>query len=117
MNTDDYRNSLEQEVNQLKAQIERIALINEISVESAFYSKRKAAMILGISQRTLDRWTASGYISRIAVGGRIYFHKNEVVRVAQLYSFGVATVANYTERQEFEAMCDRRGDLQSDLLR
>lgn len=105
MSDDDYRNILEQEVRQLKAQIERIAQINEISVESALYSKRKAAMILGVAQRTLDRWTASGYIHRTVIGGRIFFHKNEVIRVAQLYSYGIATTASYATQQGLDALC------------
>ncbi|WP_363928308.1 helix-turn-helix domain-containing protein [uncultured Alistipes sp.] len=38
--------------------------------------------MLGICYRTLERWYNSGYIDRIRIGGRIYFPKKELLRVA-----------------------------------
>ena len=52
--------------------------------------------MLGICYRTLERWYNSGYIDRIRIGGRIYFPKKELLRVARLSQHVISTLIGRT---------------------
>ena len=80
------------------------------SVGSVYYTKRSAAKLLGISYRTLERWYLQGYINRVEVGGRIYFHRQELVRVSKLYNYGIAILASTASENTLNRLRNRLED-------
>ena len=80
------------------------------SVNSVYYTKRSAAKLLGISYRTLERWYIQGYINRVEVGGRIYFHRQELVRVSKLYNYGIAILASTASENTLTRLRNRLED-------
>lgn len=77
------------------------------SVNSIYYTKRSAAKLLGISYRTLERWYLQGYINRVELGGRIYFHRQELVRVSKLYNYGIAILSSAANENTLNRLRNR----------
>ena len=80
---------LEIEIRRLRRDVEELAKLNDIGFDKVYLTKEAAAKSIGISRRTIERWQASGYIRRVVLGGRVFFSKREVLRVAQLYNYGI----------------------------
>ena len=80
---------LEIEIRKLRRDVEELAKLNDIGFDKVYLTKDAAAKTIGISKRTIERWQSSGYICRVVLGGRVYFSKREILRVAQLYNYGI----------------------------
>lgn len=87
------------------------------SINSVYYTKRSAAKLLGISYRTIERWYIMGYINRVEVGGRIYFHRQELVRVSKLYNYGIAILASSANENTLNRLRNRLEDKPSIAIR
>lgn len=84
---------LSREIESLRRSIETLASIPEVELSELYVAKKCAARVLGVCYRTLERWYNSGYIDCIRIGGRVYFPKKELLRVAQLYEQGISTLS------------------------
>ena len=114
MRIEDYEKFIRQELMRYRAEVEKIASQRMISFEEEYISKNRAARMIGVSPRTIDRWSIEGYIRRVRVGGRIYFQREEVLRVTQLYNFGIGTLATAHLRQPFDkSLLDRKTNAES----
>ena len=80
---------LEIEIRRLRRDVEELAKLNDIGFDKVYLTKDAASKSIGISKRTIERWKANGYIRRVVLGGRVFFSKREVLRVAQLYNYGI----------------------------
>uniref|UniRef100_UPI003FD8616E helix-turn-helix domain-containing protein n=1 Tax=Alistipes putredinis TaxID=28117 RepID=UPI003FD8616E len=92
-------NSLHREIEQLRKSIETLASFPDIDLAELYVAKKCAARILGVCYRTLERWYNSGYIDCIRIGGRVYFPKKELLRIAQLYEQGISTLSGQNRPQ------------------
>lgn len=99
MGKDKTARALNREIEQLRHSIEKFSTMQGIDLQELYVAKKCAARMLGICYRTLERWYNSGYIDRIRIGGRIYFPKKELLRVAQLYEQGVSTLSGQNRPQ------------------
>lgn len=61
--------------------------------------KSNSTLHPGVCYRTLERWYNSGYIDCIRIGGRVYFPKKELLRIAQLYEQGISTLSGQNRPQ------------------
>lgn len=86
---------LDQQIRKLRREIEELNMSTEISWDTIYYTRKRTAEVLGISLRTLERWNTRGNIKRTFIGGRIFYSKREVLRVAQLYIQGIGCVTDY----------------------
>ena len=86
---------LDQQIRKIRREIEELNMSTEIGWDSIYYTRKKTAEVLGISLRTLERWNTRGNIKRTFIGGRIFYSKREVLRVAQLYLQGIGRVTDY----------------------
>lgn len=84
--------------------VNMFALMPDINLQDLYVSKKCAASILGICYRTLERWYNSGYINRIQIGGRIYFPKTELLRISQLYKYGISTLSGQNRPQSLSEL-------------
>lgn len=91
--------SLNREIEQLRRSIEKLGSMQDIDLQELYVAKKCAARILGVCYRTLERWYNSGYIDCIRIGGRVYFPKKELLRVAQLYEQGISTLSGQNRPQ------------------
>ena len=80
---------LEIEIRRLRRDVEELAKLNDIGFEKVYLTKEAAAKSIGVSKRTIERWQSNGYIRRVVLGGRVFFSKREILRVAQLYNYGI----------------------------
>lgn len=80
--------SVDREVSIIRQSLERLCTVNECNVMSTVLSKKAAAMELGISYRTIERWRQKGYIRPQYCVGRIYYSQAEIQRVAMRLSLG-----------------------------
>ena len=87
-------NSLHREIEQLRKSIETLASFPDIDLAELYVAKKCAARILGVCYRTLER-----YIDCIRIGGRVYFPKKELLRIAQLYEQGISTLSGQNRPQ------------------
>ncbi len=114
MRIEDYEKFIRQELMRYRSEVEKIATQRMVSFEEEYISKNRAAKMIGVSSRTIDRWSIEGYIKRIRVGGRIYFQREEVLRVTQLYNFGIGALATAHLRQSFDkSLLDRKETIES----
>ncbi len=114
MRIKDYEKFIRQELMRYRSEIEKIATQRMVSFKEEYISKNRAAKMIGVSSRTIDRWSIEGYIKRIRVGGRIYFQREEVLRVTQLYNFGIGALATVHLRQSFDkSLLDRKETIES----
>ena len=112
-----YKLKARQEMREFRDQVEMESAAVDLpklqpvpSVNSVYYTKRSAAKLLGISYRTLERWYIQGYINRVEVGGRIYFHRQELVRVSKLYNYGIAILASTASENTLTRLRNRLED-------
>ena len=101
MRIEDYEKFIRQELMRYRSEVEKIASQRMVSFEEEYIAKTKAAKMIGVTPRTIDRWSIEGYIKRVRVGGRIYFQREEVLRVTQLYNFGIGAFATAHLHQPF----------------
>lgn len=114
MRIEDYEKFIRQELMRYRSEVEKIATQRMVSFEEEYISKNRAAKMIGVSPRTIDRWSIEGYIKRVRVGGRIYFQREEVLRVTQLYNFGIGALATAHLRQPFDkSLLDRKETIES----
>ena len=99
MSKDKTVRALNREIEQLRRSVEMLGTMPEINLQELYVAKKCAARMLGVCYRTLERWYNSGYIDRIRIGGRIYFPKKELLRVAQLYEQGISTLSEQNRPQ------------------
>lgn len=88
---------LEIEIRKLRRDVEELAKLNDIGFDKVYLTKDAAAKTIGISKRTIERWQSSGYIRRVTLGGRVFFSKREILRVAQLYNYGIGELMDNSE--------------------
>ncbi|MBQ3186732.1 MAG: hypothetical protein IJB62_04140 [Alistipes sp.] len=88
---------LEIEIRKLRKDVEELAKLNDIGFDRVYLSKEAAARSIGISKRTIERWQANGYVRRVVLGGRVFFSKREILRVAQLYNYGIGELMDGSE--------------------
>lgn len=119
-----YKLKVQQEMRDFRAQVEMESAAVGIpglqpvpSVNSVYYTKRSAAKLLGISYRTIERWYMMGYINRVEIGGRIYFHRQELVRVSKLYNYGIAILASSASENTLNRLRNRMEDKPSIAFR
>lgn len=119
-----YKLKVKQEMREFRAQVEQESAAVGIpeqqpvpSVNSIYYTKRSAAKLLGISYRTIERWYIMGYINRVEIGGRIYFHRQELVRVSKLYNYGIAILASSASENTLNRLRNRLAEQPSIVLR
>ena len=86
---------LDQQIRKIRREIEELNMSTEIGWDTIYYTKKRTAQVLGVSLRTLERWNRRGNIKRTFIGGRIFYSKREVLRVAQLYLHGIGRVSDY----------------------
>ena len=101
MRIEDYEKFIRQELMRYRSEVEKIVSQRMVSFEEEYIAKNKAAKMIGVTPRTIDRWSIEGYIKRVRVGGRIYFQREEVLRVTQLYNFGIGALATAHLHQPF----------------
>lgn len=94
---------LEIEIRKLRRDVEELAKLNDIGFDKVYLTKDAAAKTIGISKRTIERWQSSGYIRRVTLGGRVFFSKREILRVAQLYNYGIGELMDNSEFMPFAA--------------
>lgn len=99
MDKDKNERQLRLEIESLRRSIETLESFPDIDLAELYVAKKCAARILGICYRTLERWYNSGYIDCIRIGGRVYFPKKELLRVAQLYEQGISTLSGQNRPQ------------------
>ncbi len=110
MRIEDYEKFIRQEFMRYRSEVEKIATQRMVSFEEEYISKNRAAKMIGV----IDRWSIEGYIKRVRVGGRIYFRREEVLRVTQLYNFGIGVLATAHLRQPFDkSLLDRKEAIES----
>lgn len=97
---------LEIEIRKLRKDVEELAKLNDIGFDRVYLSKEAAARSIGISKRTIERWQANGYVRRVVLGGRVFFSKREILRVAQLYNYGIGELMDGSEFLPFVS-CNR----------
>ena len=73
--------------------------VSDIRLDDLYVSKKCAARMLGVCYRTIERWYNMGYIERVRIGGRIYFSKNEVLRMMQAYEQGIDVLSRSNRPQ------------------
>lgn len=93
---------LDQEIRKLRRDIEAMAKLHDVDFDRIFMSRAAAARIIGITPRTIDRWSHQGYIKRTVVGGRVFYSKREILRIAQLYTNGIGELADSYEFSPFQ---------------
>lgn len=93
---------LDQEIRKLRRDIEAMAKLHDVDFDKIFMNRASAARVIGITPRTLDRWNCQGYIKRTVVGGRIFYSKREILRIAQLYTNGIGELADSYEFMPFQ---------------
>lgn len=76
--------TLHRELMQLRNVIARIESAGETAIQDRLIPKKRAASLLGICYRTLERWCSIGYINRVVIGGRIFIHQREIDRIIDL---------------------------------
>lgn len=120
----EYQKRLKQEIRSFRDQVEAESAEHTISdnqplpsINAIYYTKRAAARLLGISYRTIERWYLTGYINRIEIGGRIYFHRQELVRVSKLYNYGIAILASSASENTLNRLRNRLAEQPSIVLR
>ena len=69
-----------------------------LSSKAKLLTKKQMAAEMGVSYRTIERWYKQGYISRIRVGGRVFFAYSEVYRIRDQF-IGEKPNGNYMESQ------------------
>lgn len=107
MNQDQTLQTLRMEVERIQRSLERITAMPEVSLSELYVAKKCAAQFLGICYRTIERWRAQGYIECIRIGGRVYFLKAELLRVARLYSSGIAALSGDSQPQTLPDILSR----------
>lgn len=88
---------LEIEIRRLRKDVEELAKLHDIGFDRVYLTKDAAAKTIGISKRTIERWQSNGYIRRVVLGGRVFFSKREILRVAQLYNYGIGELMDNAE--------------------
>ena len=94
---------LDQEIRKLRKEIENMAKMHDVDFAKVYMSKSAAARAIGVSTRTLDRWYTQGYARRVVLGGRVFYSKREVLRIAQLYNNGIGELADAFEFSPFQS--------------
>ena len=92
---------LEVEIKKLRKDLEMVSHVHDVDFDKVYLSKSAAARVIGISTRTLDRWYINGYARRTVIGGRVYYSKREILRIAQLYNHGIGELADAYEVSPF----------------
>lgn len=120
----EYQKRLKLEMREFRSQVEKESSEHEISnkgdlpsVNGVYYTKSAAARLLGISYRTIERWYLTGYINRIVIGGRIYFHRQELVRVSKLYNYGIAILAATATDNTLQRLRQRHEEIPTATVR
>ena len=93
---------LDQEIRKLRKDIEQMAALHDVDFDKVFMSRFATARTIGVTPRTLDRWCKLGYIRRIVIGGRVYYSKREILRIAKLYNYGIGELADSFEFSPFQ---------------
>ena len=93
---------LDQEIRKLRKEIEQIAAMQDVDFNKVFMTRFAAARAIGVTPRTLDRWCKQGYIRRTVIGGRVFYSKREILRVAKLYNYGIGELADSFEFSPFQ---------------
>ena len=93
---------LDQEIRKLRKEIEQIAAMQDVDFDKVFMTRFAAARAIGVTSRTLDRWCKQGYIRRTVIGGRVFYSKREILRVAKLYNYGIGELADSFEFSPFQ---------------
>ena len=84
--------------------------IPEVGLADLYLAKKCAAQFLGICYRTIERWQRQGYIECIHLGGRVYYSKTELLRVAQLYAAGIDTLSGNNRPQTLSELLARHNN-------
>lgn len=93
---------LDKEIRKLRKDIEMITQMHDVDFDKVYLSRVAAARVMGVSARTIDRWYVNGYIRRTVIGGRVYYSKREILRMAQLYNHGIGELSDAYEFSPFE---------------
>ncbi len=110
MEQDQTLQTLRMEVERIQRSLERITAMPEMNLSDLYVAKKCAAQFLGVCYRTIERWRTQGYIECIRIGGRVYFLKAELLRVARLYSSGIAALSGESRPQTLPDIHSRHGN-------
>lgn len=102
--------NLHGEVERIRQSIDKISDMSEISLSELYVAKKCAARFLGICYRTIERWQRQGYIECVRIGGRVYYPRTELLRVACLYSSGIDAVAGSSHPQTLSELLSRHAN-------
>lgn len=111
MSKDQTLQTLRKEVERIQHSLDRITAMPEVNLAEIYVAKKSAAQFLGISYRTIERWQRLGYVEGFRVGGRVYFMKAELMRVAKVYSAGIRAVSNANQPQSLSELLSRHINL------
>lgn len=65
----------------MRKEFERESKVLQHSSGDTFYSFRRVASILDVSERTLNRWQTQGYLVPIMIGGQRRYRKSDIERI------------------------------------
>lgn len=111
MSEDQTLQTLRKEVERIQHSLDRLTAMPEVNLAEIYVAKKSAAQFLGISYRTIERWQRLGYVEGFRVGGRVYFMKAELMRVAKVYSAGIRAVSNANQPQSLSELLSRHINL------
>lgn len=107
MSEDQTLQTLRKEVERIQHSLDRITTMPEVNLAEIYVAKKSAAQFLGISYRTIERWQRLGYVQGFRVGGRVYFMKAELMRVAKVHSAGIGALSNAYRPQSLSDLLSR----------
>lgn len=110
MNQDQTLQTLRKEVERIQHSLDRITAMPDVSLTEIYVAKKSAAQFLGICYRTIERWQRLGYVECIRIGGRVYFLKVELLRVAQVLSGGVGALTNAGQPHTLSELLSRHNN-------
>lgn len=100
--------TLRSEIERIQRSVDRISAMPEVNLVDLYLTKKGAAEFLGICYRTIERWQRQGYIKCTRIGGRVYYMKTELLRIAQLYSSGIGTLSGNAQPQTLSELLLRQ---------
>jgi len=60
-----------------------VSATSQAAPERVVFTRVQAAQFFGISTRTLDAWTAKGWLQSVRFGRCVRYHRDELERVAR----------------------------------
>lgn len=107
MGQDQILQTLRSEVERIQHSIDRLSAMPEVNLSELYVAKKCAAQFLGICYRTIERWQRQGYIECFRIGGRVYYLKAELLRVARLSSSGISAISGDSRPQTLSELYSR----------